>query len=138
MRKTAKFVTDKYEINEKEKNMRSKYKPSKAEAKAFAQKMEEIRDFCVLHNIDYSISMDSFYFCLRGTAYRVSNHTVEASNRGAFSELGQTRELYHDGRNADTIYIHASKTRIIEIYTSLLTGNQLDGRGNAIQKGDKK
>ena len=37
---------------------------------------------------------------------------------------------YHeDGRRDDTIYIHASKTRIIEIYNNLKDGKKLDGRG---------
>lgn len=29
-----------------------------------------------------------------------------------------------------TVYIHAGKTRIIEIYNDLKAGYQLDGRGN--------
>ena len=110
--------------------MNRKFKPSKANAREFAEKMDTVRDLCVMHNISHSLSMDSFYFCIRGQSYRVSNHTVEASNRAAFGDLGQTRELYHSARDADTIYIHASKTRIIEIYENLAAGNALDGRGN--------
>lgn len=30
----------------------------------------------------------------------------------------------------DTVYIHASKTRIIQIYNDLKDGYELDGRGN--------
>ena len=108
-----------------------RFKPSKAKAREFAEKMDDVRDFCVIHNISHSLSMDSFYFCVHGKAYRVSNHTVEASNRAAFGDLGQTRELYHSARDADTIYIHASKTRIIEIYENLAAGHEIDGRGNA-------
>ena len=43
---------------------------------------------------------------------------------------GQTRELYHpEGREADVVYIHASKTRIMEIYNDLKAGHKLDGKG---------
>ena len=79
--------------------------------------------------------MASYYFTIDGQDYRVSNHSVEASNAAAFDyTLGvQRRDLYHaEGRKADTIYIHASKTRIIEIYTDLAAGRKLDGRGNRI------
>ena len=113
-----------------------RFKPSKAKAREFAEKMDVVRDFCVIHNISHSLSMDSFYFCLRGQSYRVSNHTIEASNRAAFNDLGQTRELYHSARDADTIYIHASKTRIIEIYENLAAGHAIDGRGN-VQEAQK-
>lgn len=33
-------------------------------------------------------------------------------------------------RRDDTIYIHASKTRVKEIYQNLEAGKVLDGRGN--------
>lgn len=110
------------------------WKPSRAARQEFAQKMQEIDEFCKRHNIDKSRSGDSYYFTLNGTDYRVSNHSVEASNAGAINNLGeQVRDLYHpDGRYMDTVYIHASKTRIIEIYTALVNGVKLDGRGNPV------
>ena len=64
----------------------------------------------------------------------MSNHSVEASNAHAYDSFGeQVRDVYHEvGREEDVKYIHASKTRIIEIYNDLLDGYELDGRGNRI------
>ena len=109
-----------------------RWRPSKTAKKAFAEKMDEIDAFCSANGIDSSRSNDSYYFTVRGKNYRVSNHTVEASNKGAFDYAGrQTRPLYHqEGRRDDTIYITASKTRIIEIYKDLKAGRKLDARGN--------
>lgn len=112
---------------------RKAYKPSAAAKREFAEKMREIEDFCAKNGIDSSLSKDSYYFTVNGVSYRVSNHSVEASNRGAFDEITgeQKRELYHsDGRESDTVYIHAGKTRIIEIYSDVVAGYKLDGRGN--------
>lgn len=109
-----------------------KWKPSKAAAAAFRDQMNEIDSFCESHGIHASASRDSYYFTVRGQFYRVSNHSIEASNAHAFDALGnQIRDKYHDdSRDADTIYIHASKARIIQIYNDLVAGYQLDGRGN--------
>ncbi len=108
-----------------------KWKPSKTAAKEFAIKMDEIRDFCSKNRIDMSLKGDSYYFEIGGQKYRVSNHSVEASNAKAYDEIeGKVRDVYHPGgREKETIYIHASKTRIIEIYNDLKNGYQLDGRG---------
>lgn len=108
-----------------------KYKPSKTKAKEFANKMNEIDDFCRENGISHSKSSDSYYFNIDGKNYRVSNHTVAASNSKAFNELGeQIRDKYHEnGEEADTIYITASKTRIIEIYNDLKNGYELNRRG---------
>jgi hypothetical protein len=67
--------------------------------------------------------MDSFYFDINGQKYRVSNHSVESSHRNSGGQYHQ------DGREDDTIYIHASKTRIADIHKLLLAGHKLDGRG---------
>lgn len=109
-----------------------KWKPSKSAAREFAQTMDEISEFCKKNKIEQSFKGDSYYFSIDEQEYRVSNHSVEASNKGAYSEIyGQTRELYHpEGREDDVIYIHASKTRIREIYNDLKAGYKLDGRGN--------
>ena len=109
-----------------------KWKPSKTARREFARQMQEIDSFCAENGIESSLSKDSYYFRLNGTNYRVSNHSVEASNRGAYDEMGnKVRELYHEGGREDsTIYIHAGKTRIIEIYNDLKAGYELDGRGN--------
>ena len=115
--------------------MAYKYRPSKQQAQEYGQKMNEIRSFCQDHNIQHSMSFDSYYFSLNGKNYRVSNHSIAASNRGAFNEhFEQVREFYHDqdGRNDDTIEILAGKTRIIEIYTDLLAGYSLNSKGNRI------
>lgn len=113
--------------------MYKKWKPSKAAKKEFAAKMNEIENFCAAHGISASLSQDSYYFNFNGVNYRISNHSVEASNRGAFDELTgeQKREFYHQtGKDDKTIYIHAGKTRIIEIYNDIVAGYKLDGRGN--------
>lgn len=48
-----------------------------------------------------------------------------------YRKAWKQRELYHqDGREDNTVYIHASKTRIIEIYNDIVAGYKLDGRGN--------
>ena len=108
-----------------------RWKPSKTKAREFVQKMEEIRDFCNENGIDYSASMDSYYFMVNGKKYRVSNHTIETSNSGAYVDGIQVRDKYHDDIRAnDTIYIHAGKTRIIDIYNDLKDGYLLDGKGN--------
>jgi hypothetical protein len=96
---------------------------SKTDKRNFAIKMAEIEDFVKANGITQSYNGDSYYFTLNGINYRVSNHSPESSP-------------YHDGREKKTVYIHASKTRIIEIYTDLKNGYELDGRGN--RKGGKK
>lgn len=112
--------------------MYRKFKPSKSAKREFARKMDEIREFCDDNCIRYSNSMDSFYFTISGQHYRVSNHSVESSNTGAYDWKGnKVRDFYHkNGREDDTIYIHAGKTRIKDIYLDLKQGYSLDGRGN--------
>lgn len=95
-----------------------KWKPSKKAIQNFKNAMNEIDDFCNENNIIQSRTSDSYYFFVNGQKYRVSNHSVESSPK------------YHDGRESDTIYIHAGKTRIIQIYNDIVNGFQLDGRGN--------
>lgn len=111
---------------------RYKWKPSKTAKREFAQKMSEIDNFCVQKGIQASSNNDSYYFTIGDKNYRVSNHSVEASNKKAYNSFGEkVRDEYHPGgRDDDTIYIHASKTRIIEIYNDLEAGYELDGRGN--------
>lgn len=114
-----------------------RYKPSKTKIREYAEKMDRIDDFCSKNNISRSANSDSYYFELNGQKYRVSNHSVESSNRGAYEEgtHEQIRELYHpEGREKDTIYIHAGKTRIMEIYENLKAGKGLDGRGNVKER----
>lgn len=116
-----------------------KWKPSRSKARQFAQQMDEVRAYCDANSVRYSSSMDSFYFTINGQDYRVSNHSVEASNSRAYGvdpftgEWVQKREKYHEGgRLDDTVYIHASKTRIIEIHQALLAGKKLNGRGMVV------
>lgn len=114
-----------------------RYKPSKTKIREYAEKMDMIDDFCSKNNISRSANSDSYYFEINGQKYRVSNHSVESSNRGAYEEgtHEQIRELYHpEGREKDTIYIHAGKTRIMEIYENLKAGKELDGRGNVKER----
>lgn len=111
--------------------MYRRWKPSKTAAREFAQKMNEIEEFCDENGISYSLNMDSFYFNHNGKRYRVSNHTRAASNANAYdNETGEKkREQYHD-LNDDIIDIFAGKTRIIEVYNNVLSGKEIDGRGN--------
>lgn len=114
-----------------------RYKPSKTKIREYAEKMDMIDDFCSKNNISRSANSDSYYFEINGQKYRVSNHSVESSNRGAYEEgtHEQIRELYHpEGREKDTIYIHAGKTRIMEIYENLKAGKELDRRGNVKER----
>lgn len=109
-----------------------KWKPSKTAARQYADTMEQIKIFCNENGIDHSKTCDSYYFCVNGVNYRVSNHTVESSNYKAYDEFGnKVRELYHpNGREDNTVYITAGKTRIREIYNDLKAGYSLDKRGN--------
>ncbi len=111
--------------------MAYKWKPSKTAKREFAQKMDEIQTFCSENGISQSRNGDSYYFSINGTEYRVSNHSIESSNARAYDEFGnQIREKYHDDTRCEVVvYIHASKTRIIEIYNDLKQGIELDGRG---------
>lgn len=109
-----------------------KWKPSKAAKQEFAAKMREVETFCDEKGIGHSASYDSFYFWVADKFYRVSNHSIEASNRAAFDPVTheQRRELYHEWtRDPEIVYIHASKTRLIEIYNALSAGLAVDGRG---------
>ena len=110
---------------------RKKWKPSKTKIKEFVEKMDEIDQFCAENKINQSKNSDSYYFSIDGVNYRVSNHSIESSNAGAVDDFGiKRREKYHpDEREDDVVYIHASKTRIIEIYNNLKKGVKLDGRG---------
>lgn len=115
-----------------------KWKSSKSKAREFAMKMDKVTEFYNENNITASKSNDSYYFTLKGKNYRVSNHTIEKSNSATFdADTGfQKRELYHDTkRDNSTVYIHAGKTRIIEIYNDLKDGYELDGKGYRIMKG---
>ena len=112
--------------------MSYRWKPSKKAIREFKNKMNEIDEFCEKNNIGCSATKDSYYFTINGQDYRVSNHSIESSNKHAFNQYGeQVRGLYHPLERSDYItYIHASKTRIIEIYNDLKNGYELDGRGN--------
>lgn len=108
------------------------WKPNATAKREFACKMQEIENFCKMKGIEHSKSNDSYYFAINGQKYRVSNHSIESSNNRAYNDLNeQIRAKYHnDTRDEDTIYIHASKTRIIEIYNLLKQGYILNGKGH--------
>lgn len=110
-----------------------RHKPSRTKARAFAEEMSGISQFCTENGICQSVSSDSYYFSLNGKSYRVSNHTIAASNAGAYDFLGnKVREKYH-GDNEDLVCITAGKTRIIQIYNDLKSGKKLDRRGYAVE-----
>jgi hypothetical protein len=103
---------------------------SRTKAREYAQKMEEIEDFCRANGISASRRLDSFYFRIGGVKYRVSNHTIEASNRGMYDSLTgeKKRNAYHDSEE-DLVCITAGKTRIEQVYNDLKAGHKLDKRG---------
>lgn len=104
----------------------------KAAAREYAEKMREVEAFCRVNKINASLSNDSYYFSIGGVDYRVSNHSVSASDRGMYSSITgeKVRDSYH-GDIGKTVCIQAGKTRIIEIYNALMAGKKLDTRGNA-------
>lgn len=90
--------------------------------------MNAIDDYCNRHGIIQSSSSDSYYFVHNGVEYRISNHSVEVSR----NKYGQ---FYHGDSKEyreNVFYIHASKTRLIEIHQKILTGKEIDHRGNLI------
>lgn len=112
-----------------------KWTPSKKRKREFAILMDKIDDFRYENGISRSSTSDSYYFTINDQKYRVSNHAVE-SRKG--------KVLYHDSagmpiraqipsewtkREKDIKYIHASKTRNMEIYNDLKAGYELDGFG---------
>ena len=99
--------------------MRFKKRFNKSQINDFKEQMEKIEKFCLVNKIDKSRTSDSYYFTLNDVNYRVSNHSVNSSS-------------YHNGKEEGVIYIHASKTRIIEIYNNLKKGLKLNGRGQII------
>lgn len=113
------------------------YKPSRTKRTQFAKEMKEIEDFCTKNNIIASRNNDSYYSTLNDISYRVSNHTIEASNKAAFdidTDMYK-RDLYHETeRKDDTVYIHAGKTRIMDIYNDLKAGYKLNGKGYRIKE----
>ena len=114
---------------------RNNWKPSRTKAREFAKTMDEIQEYCDKNHINYSSSMSSYYFEINKQKYRISNHSIETSNRGAYKDGLKVRNIYHDAeREPDVIYIHASKTRLIEIHEKLLKGHRLDGNGFIINK----
>jgi hypothetical protein len=111
-----------------------KWKPSKTAIKNFVKQMDAVETFCAENGISSSRTNDSYYFTLNGKKYRVSNHTVDRSNRKAYDFFGnQVREKYH-GEDDDLICITAGKTRIVEIYTLLKSGAKLDKRGYPVKE----
>lgn len=111
-----------------------KWKPSNSAKKEYAIMMSNVEKFCEENHITMSNS-NSFYFTLNGLKYRVSSHSVEASNKTAYDELGRyVHPIYHEGgRREDTVYINAGPKRLIEIYNDLKDGWLLDGNGHRKQ-----
>ena len=113
--------------------MKYKWKPSKEQAKDFKDTMKKINQFCLENNIQQSLSSDSYYFIVNGIPYRISNHTVAASDKGCYDDIGnKIRESYHNNDPENMVYITASKTRIIEIYNDIVAGYKLNKRGYRI------
>lgn len=97
--------------------MSFKWKPSKSAKREFAQKMDEVADFCKKNNITQSKAGDSYYFEIKGQQYRVSNHSI---NNSVYCDMAGNRHNYHSLEEIEkTIFIRASKTKIIEIYNQI-------------------
>lgn len=110
-----------------------KYKPSKAQKAAYVDQLKNLETFCTNNNIQRSTRGDSFYFTIDGKNYRVSNHTVAASDTGMYrqafnGEVIKVRESYHPAID-DKVCITAGKTRIEQIYNDLKAGFTLNKRG---------
>ena len=106
-----------------------KWKPSKSKAREFANKMNEIDEYCVKNGIQQSRSSDSYYFYHDGVAYRISNHAVERSiSRDGYRYHGDSAEY-----KKVVFCIHAGKTRIIEIHKAIISGAKVDHKGNIIR-----
>lgn len=104
---------------------RKKWKPSKSAAREFAQTMDTVQSYCDQNGIGYSSKMDSFYFTYEGQKYRISNHSVEASNQG---RRNAGLEEFHGSRD-EYVNIFASKTRLVEIHQRIVAGLKVNGRG---------
>jgi hypothetical protein len=111
----------------------NKWKPSKAASNDFVEQMNKIREFCKINEINISSNNDSYYFTHNNINYRVSNHTIAASDRGMFreenGEFVKIRDSYHESDTSNTVYITAGTTRIIEIYNAIKDGLTLNKRG---------
>ncbi len=88
--------------------MRYKWKPSKAKIAEFKKQMTAIEEYCKENNIQSSLSNDSYYFRHNGKKYRISNHKA------------------HEGNSDIDFYIHASKTRLIEIHKAIINGESVE------------
>lgn len=100
-----------------------------------SNKLCKIESFCTEHEIRQSRAGDSYYFKIDGQNYRVSNHTIEASDRGAFDEFTgeKLRDSYHN-LNEKIIQVFASKTRIVNIYTDLMNEKNLATEGTLLKE----
>jgi hypothetical protein len=89
---------------------------------------EDVRRFCRANGIRMSDS-GSYYFELYGQRYRVSDHSIEESNRAAYDRRGcQRRRLYHPkGREDGVIYILSSDIEFV--YLNLRNGNRVSSNG---------
>ena len=118
--------------------------PSAEEKEAFKAAMRELEAYVKAEGISASAGYDSFYFEVDDRSYRVSNHSVEASNRNRCdkcqrehggapcSEVKHCYVFHKGGRDKAVRYIHAGKTRLVGIHKALKAGFKLDGRGNII------
>jgi len=90
--------------------------------------MNDVRSFCKANGIRMS-GTGSYYFELYGQRYRVSDHSIEDSNRGAYDKKGyQRRRLYHpNGREENITYITSND--IEYVYLNLRNGNRVSSNG---------
>ena len=98
----------------------------KAELK---KKDEELKKFCAENNI--TRVRNEFYFDLFNAHFMVSRNTIKVSNAKSVKEkLVQTSDP--DVDRTEIIHIKGNKDTIIQIYTDLKNGIELDFNGNRI------
>jgi len=124
-------------------NNKFRWKPSQEQKQEYVKKMEDVNRFIKEKGINRARS-GSLYFHINDQPYRVSSHSIDVSDRGAFPinpitgerdmMAEPTRQSYHKNDD-DVIDILASPSRIMEIYNDLEQGFQLDSRGR--RKGEK-
>lgn len=106
--------------------MSYKWKPSNKAKREFASKMREIDEYCIKNGISQSNSSDSYYFDYNGIEYRISNHSVEKSVNQWGNHYHGDSEKYRER----VFCIHAGKTRLIDIHQLIISGVEVDHRGN--------
>lgn len=104
----------------------------KAELK---KKDEELKKFCSENNI--TRVQNEFYFDLFNVHFMVSRNTIKVSNAKSVKErLVQLSDP--DVDRSEIIHIKGNKQTIMQIYTDLKNGVELDFNGNRVKQEEPK